>query len=127
MTQRFSNAHALKHKQEKLKVWTSWIVFLYDICSRQTKCQNIITSDLKASFIIWICGNYLKHTNLQQFYNDKISWGNKVNDELVQVFFIYFLFCIMSCGTLPHFLCLNKQVTKYKFDTKFFKCWFIIL
>ena len=65
MTQRFSNIYSLYYKPQNLKFGTSFIIFHYDIFSRKVKYQNIITSDVKFSFIMLKCGDYLKHINVQ--------------------------------------------------------------
>ena len=65
MVQSFSNAYSIYCKQSNLKVGTSFIKLYYDILNRKIRCQNVITSDLKLSFIISKFDDYLKHINLQ--------------------------------------------------------------
>ena len=65
MTQRFSNVYSLYYKPYNLKFGTSFIIFHYDIFSRKIKYQNIITSNLKFSFIMSKCDDYPKHINIQ--------------------------------------------------------------
>ena len=55
------------HCIKTIKFKTSFIIFHYDIISRKIKCQNIITSDLKFSFIVSKSDNCLKHINVQYF------------------------------------------------------------
>ena len=50
---------------KKVEFETSFIILHYDIFSYKIKCQNIIISDLKFSFITTKCDNYVKHVNLQ--------------------------------------------------------------
>ena len=64
MTQGFSNVYLLYYKQWNVKFGTGFVIFHYDIFSRKIKLQNIIT-DLKFSFIMSKCDNYLKHMNVQ--------------------------------------------------------------
>ena len=56
--------HCITNKK-KVEFETSFIILHYDIFSCKIKCQNIIISDLKFSFITTKCDNYVKHVNVQ--------------------------------------------------------------
>ena len=58
------------------------IIFHYDIFIHKIKYQNITTSNLRFSFTMSKCDDYLKHVNVQQFWNDQRNSGKKVYNEL---------------------------------------------